>query len=87
MVENETLKKEVKELNHTLAQAYGSEDRLLMCLDNQRASLYKEGLGYTPKKDKAAFVSHKTSVGAESEQLVNICSFAVRCDRRWPSTQ
>ena len=27
------------------------------------------------------------SVGTESGQLVNICSFAVRCDRRWPSTQ
>ena len=26
-------------------------------------------------------------VGAESDQQVNICSFAVRCDRRWPSTQ
>ena len=26
-------------------------------------------------------------VGTESDQLVNICSFAVRCDRRWPSTQ
>ena len=31
MVENEILK-EVKELNHTLAKAYGGEDRLLMCL-------------------------------------------------------
>ena len=26
------------------------------------------------------------TVGAESDQHVNICSFAVRCDRRWPST-
>ena len=26
-------------------------------------------------------------VGAESDQLVNIYSFAVRCDQRWPSTQ
>ena len=26
-------------------------------------------------------------VGAESDQHVNICSFAIRCDRRWPSTQ
>ena len=50
MVENEILKKEVKELNHTLAKAYGGEDRLLMCLGSQRASLYKEGLGYTPRK-------------------------------------
>ena len=29
----------------------------------------------------------KLLVGAESDQLVNICSFAVRCDWRWPSTQ
>ena len=28
-----------------------------------------------------------SSVVAECDQLVNICSFAVRCDRRWPSTQ
>ena len=26
-------------------------------------------------------------VGADCDQLVNICSFVVRCDRRWPSTQ
>jgi hypothetical protein len=50
IVENENLKKEVKELNHTLAKAYSGEDRLLMCLGRQRASLYKEGLGYNPKK-------------------------------------
>ena len=56
-----SLKKEVKELNHILAKAYGGEDRLLMCLGSQRASLYKEGLGYTPKKVKAAFAPHKTS--------------------------
>jgi hypothetical protein len=61
VVENESLKKEVKEINHTLAKAYGGEDRLLMCLGSQRASLYKEGLGYTPKKGKAAFAPHKTS--------------------------
>jgi predicted nucleic acid-binding Zn-ribbon protein len=59
MVENETLKKEVKELNHTLAKAYDGEDRLLMCLDSQRASLYKEGLGYILKKAKATFANHK----------------------------
>jgi hypothetical protein len=61
MVENETLKNEVKELNHTLAKAYGGEDRLLMCLGSQRASLYKEGLCYIPKKGKATFANHKTS--------------------------
>ena len=32
-------------------------------------------------------VGYLYSVGAECDQLVNICSFAVRCDRRWPSTQ
>ena len=60
MVENENLK-EVKKLTHTLAKAYGGEDRLLMCLGSQRASLYKEGLGYTPKKGKVAFITPKAS--------------------------
>ena len=32
-----------------------------MALGSQRASLYKKGLGYTPKKGKAAFAPHKTS--------------------------
>ena len=32
VVENENLKKEVNKLTHTLAKAYGGEDRLLMCL-------------------------------------------------------
>ena len=61
MVENETLKKEVNELTHTLAKAYGGEERLLMCLGSQSASLYKEGLSYTPKNGKTTFVPHKTS--------------------------
>ena len=26
-------------------------------------------------------------VGVESDQHVNICSFAVRCDQMWPNTQ
>ena len=60
IVENKNLKEEVKKLNHTLAKAYGGEDRLLMCLGSQTASLYKEGLGYTPKKGKTAFAPHKT---------------------------
>jgi hypothetical protein len=53
MVGNETLKKEVNQLTRVLGKAYGGEDHLLMCLDNQRASLYKERLSYTPKKGKA----------------------------------
>ena len=32
-------------------------------------------------------ISVTPSVGAESDQQVNICSFAIRYDRRWPSTQ
>jgi hypothetical protein len=61
MVENETLKKEVNELTRALGKAYGGEDHLLMCLGSQRASLYKEGLGYTPKKGKVVFAPHKIS--------------------------
>ena len=61
VVENENLKKEVTKLTHNLAKAYGGEDCLLMALGSQRASLYKEGLGYTPKKGKVAFAPHKTS--------------------------
>ena len=73
MVENETLKKEVNELTHTLAKACGSEDRLLMCLGSQRASLYKEGLGYTPKNGKAAFAPHKTSFVKNNGQFCTSC--------------
>ena len=56
MVENETFKKEVNELTHALGKAYGGEDRLLMCLDSQRASLYKEGLGYTLNKARRSLL-------------------------------
>ena len=34
MVENETLKREVDELTHTLGKAYGGEARLLKCLSS-----------------------------------------------------
>ena len=73
MVENETLNKEVNELTHTSAKAYGVEDRLLMCLGSQRASLYKEGLSYTPKKGKAAFAPHKTSFVKNNGQFCTSC--------------
>ena len=72
MVENKTLK-EAKELNHTLAKAYDGEDRLLMCLGSQRASLYKERLGYIPKKGKAAFASHKTSFVRNNGRYCKSC--------------
>ena len=73
MVENENLKKEVNKLTHTLAKAYGGEDRLLMRLGSQRASLYKEGLGYTPKKGKAAFAPHKTSFMKNNGRFYTSC--------------
>ena len=73
MVENETLKKEVNELTRTLAKAYGGEDRLLMCLGSQRASLYKEGLGYTSKKGKATFAPHKTSFVKNNSRFCTSC--------------
>ena len=61
MVENETLKKEVNELTHALGNAYGGDTRLIKCLGSQRFSLNKEGLGYTPKKVKVAFITPKAS--------------------------
>ena len=73
VVENENLKKEVTKLTHTWAKAYGGEDRLLMCLGSQRASLYKEGLGYTPKKGKATFAPHKTSFIKNNGRFCTSC--------------
>jgi hypothetical protein len=73
MVENETLKKGVKELNHTLAKTYGGEDCLLMCLGSQRASLYKEGLSYIPKKGKTIFTNHKTSFVRNNDRYCKSC--------------
>jgi hypothetical protein len=73
VVENETLKKEINELTRTLGKAYGGEDRLLMCFSSQRASLYKEGLGYTPKKGKAAFAPHKTSFVKNNGRFCTSC--------------
>jgi hypothetical protein len=73
MVENEILKKEVNELTHALDKAYGGEDRLLIYLGSQRASLYKKGLGYTPKKSKAAFAPHKTSFMKNNDRFCTSC--------------
>jgi hypothetical protein len=73
IVENKNLKEEVKELNHTLDKAYGGEDRLLMCLGSQRASLYKEGLGYNPKKGKAVFAPHKTCFVKNNSSYCKVC--------------
>jgi hypothetical protein len=48
-------------LNACVTPGFYSEDRLLMCLGSQRASLYEEGLSYTPKKGKVVFAPHKTN--------------------------
>jgi hypothetical protein len=72
MVENETLK-EVNELTHALDKAYGGEDCSLMCLGSQRTSLYKEGLGYTPKKGNATFTPHKTSFMRNNDWYCKSC--------------
>ena len=73
MVENETLKEEVNELTRALGNAYGGEPRLLKCLGSQRFYLNKEGLGYTPKKGKAAFAPHKTSFVKNNGQFCTSC--------------
>ena len=73
MVENENLKKEVNELTRALGNAYGGEAHLLKCLGSQRFSLNKEGLGYTPKKGKAAFVTPKASFVKGNGRFCNRC--------------
>jgi hypothetical protein len=67
------LSREVDEITHALGKAYGSEARLLKCLCSQRFSLNKEGLGYTPKKGKAAFATHKTSFVKGNGRFCNRC--------------
>ena len=44
-----------------------------MCLGSQRASIYKEGLGYTLKKGKAAFAPHKTSFVKNNGRFCTSC--------------
>ena len=67
------LSREVDELTHALGKAYGGEARLLKCLGSQRFSLNKEGLGYTPKKGKAAFTTPKASFVKSNGQFWNRC--------------
>ena len=73
MVENQTLKKEVNELTRTLGNAYDRDVHLLKCLGSQRFSLNKEGLGYTHKKGKTAFVTPKASFIKGNGQFCNRC--------------
>ena len=46
---------------------------MLKCLGSQRFSLNKEGLGYTLKKGKAAFVTPKASFVKGNGQFCNRC--------------
>jgi hypothetical protein len=61
LVENETVKKEVKELIHALGKAFGGEAHLLKFLGSQIFYFNKEGLGYSPKNGETAFATHKNS--------------------------
>ena len=50
MVENETVKKKVNELTHTLAKLYGGVDRLLMCLVAKEFLSIKRDWAISPRK-------------------------------------
>jgi hypothetical protein len=63
----------VNELTRALDNAYGGDARLLKCLGSERFSLNKEGLGYTPKKGKAAFATHKVSFVKGTGRFCNRC--------------
>ena len=69
----ETLKREVDDLTRALGNAYGGDARLLKCLGSQRFSLNKEGLGYTPKKGKAAFATPKPRFVKGNGRYCNRC--------------
>ena len=73
MVENKTLKKEVNELTRALGNAYDGDTRLLKCLGSQKISLNKKGLGYTPKKVKAASATPKASFVRGNGRFCNRC--------------
>ena len=56
-----------------LGNTYGGDARLLKCLGSQRFSLNKKGLGYTPKKGKAAFVTPKVNFMKGNGRFCNRC--------------
>ena len=74
IVKNETLKEEVNELTHALGNAYGGEAHLpFLWWCSQRFYLNKEGLGYTPKKGKGVFATHKTNFVKGNSRFYNRC--------------
>ena len=58
-----------------------------MCHVTYQPTKHWSGCQTSKKPDEPMQSLEEGGVGAESDQQVNICSFAVRCDRRWPSTQ
>jgi hypothetical protein len=81
MVENEILKKEVNELTRPLGNVYGGDAHLLNCLGSQMFSLNKEGLGYTSKEDKMAFVTPKASFVKGNSRFCNRCKQVGRIEQ------
>ena len=63
----------MNELTRALSNAYGGYARLLKRLGSQMFSLNKEGLGYTPKKGKVAFVTPKASFVKSNGRFYNRC--------------
>jgi hypothetical protein len=72
-VENDALKREVDELTLALGKAYGGDARLLKFLGCQKLPFDKEGLGYTPKRGKAAFVTPKPSFVRSNGRYCHKC--------------
>jgi hypothetical protein len=87
MVENETLKNEVNELTRALGNAYGGDARLLKCLGSQRFSHNKEGLGYTPKKGKVAFITPKASFVKGNCRFCNRCKQVGHIEQHFKTTK
>ena len=62
----------------------------LWCLkerDNLHPEKTDDGRHYLSPASYTLSKEEKESVGAESDQHINIYNFVVRCDRMWPSTQ
>jgi hypothetical protein len=73
IVENEALVGKVNALTHDLEKAYGGKAKLDFILGSQRCSLYREGLGYVPKKGKNAFVKQKTMFVKKCDKVCHKC--------------
>ena len=61
------------ELTHALGKDYGKEACFLKCLGSQKFSLNTDGLSYTPKKGKTAFITPKASFVKSNSRFCNRC--------------